>query len=42
MLHRIDERSLRVHWLDWALLAAAAGAIVLFFPQLILQVAYQL
>jgi hypothetical protein len=42
MLLRIEEQPIRVHWLDWVLLAAAALALVLLFPQLIPQVAYQL
>ena len=42
MLLRIEKQPIRVHWLDWALLAAVALALVLLFPQLIPQVAYQL
>jgi len=41
MLRRLDERSLRVPWFDWAL-AALLGALILFFPELIPALLYQL
>lgn len=34
MLHRFDQRSLRVSWFDWALLGALF-ATILFFPNVI-------
>ncbi len=42
MLRRIEQHGIRVHWLDWALLAAVALTLVFLFPELIPQVAYQL
>ena len=42
MLPFIEEHAIRVHWLDWALLAATGLALFLLFPDLIPQVAYQL
>ncbi len=42
MLQRIEERRIRVHWLDWALLAAVGLALAFLFPDLIPHVVYQL
>jgi len=41
MLRRLDERSLRVPWFDWAL-AALLTALIFFFPELIPALLYQL
>lgn len=41
MLHRLDAQPLRVPWLDWALAAAVAAAL-LFFPGAIPALLYQL
>ncbi len=41
MLRRLDERSLRVPWFDWAL-AALLAALILFFPKVIPALLYQL
>ena len=42
MLVRMERHAIRVHWLDWALLAAVFLALALLFPELIPQIAYQL
>ena len=42
MRARIEEHRIRVHWFDWVLLAAVGVSLLLFFPQLIPHVAYQL
>ena len=41
MLRRLDERPLRVPWFDWAL-AALLAALILFFPEVIPALLYQL
>ena len=41
MLRRLDERSLRVPWFDWAL-AALLAALILFFPEVVPALLYQL
>ena len=42
MLERMERRPIRVHWLDWALLAAILLVLAFVFPELIPQIAYQL
>jgi hypothetical protein len=41
MLQRLDQRTIRVPWWDWALLAALAGALC-FLPGIIPALLYQL
>jgi len=41
MLHRLDQRTLRVPWWDWALLAALAGVLCVF-PGIIPALLYHL
>jgi len=41
MLHRFDQRTFRVPWWDWTLLAAAAG-LLFFFPGIIPALLYHL
>jgi len=41
MLRRLDELSPRVPWFDWALVALLA-ALILFFPEVIPALLYQL
>lgn len=41
MLRRLDERPLRVPWFDWAL-AALLAALILFFPEVVPALLYQL
>ncbi|HUJ30044.1 MAG TPA: hypothetical protein VLY23_02100 [Candidatus Acidoferrum sp.] len=41
MLQRLDSRTTRVPWFDWAL-AAAAAALLLLFPQAIPALLYHL
>jgi hypothetical protein len=41
MLRRLDERTFRVPWWDWTLLAAAA-ALLFFFPGIIPALLYHL
>ena len=41
VLHKLDVRPVRVPWYDWALIGLST-TMFLFFPQLILVVAYHL
>ncbi len=41
MLQRLDQRTIRVPWWDWALLAGLAAALF-FFPGIIPALLYQL
>ena len=41
MLRRLDEREVRVHWIDWALMAMLA-IWCLMFPNAILALVYHL
>ena len=41
VLRKFDARPARVPWYDWALIGLSAG-VFLFFPQLILVLAYHL
>jgi len=41
MLHRLDQRTLRVPWWDWALLATLTAALLLF-PGIIPALLYHL
>ena len=41
LLQRLDQRTIRVPWWDWALLAALAGALC-FLPGIIPALLYQL
>ena len=41
MLRKLDQRPIRVHWLDWVLVAAG-GAWIAAFPQVIPSLLYHL
>lgn len=41
MLRKLDRRPIRVHWLDWVLMAAG-GAWIAAFPQVIPSLLYHL